>query len=188
MWSVNRRSEQAVRTRQAVLNTARRLFFARGYTATSLQDIADDLGITKANVYYYFRTKDSLMAELLTERIRELETLVDEVSTTTDAAARSDRLIEGFVEQVVIAHRSLAPVDFTDPVVRGLPEVSARLDQLTGRAAALLFGAQPTLRQRASLAMALDLKPALRELTTLPDADMKDALRTLCRALVTAAS
>lgn len=186
MGTVSTRSEQAARTRQSVLDAARRLFFARGYAATSLQDIADDLGITKANVYYYFRTKDSLMTELLTERIRDLETLVDEVSALTDEDARADRLIEGFVEQVVIAHRSLAPVDFADPVIRALPEVPARLDRLTGRAATLLFGAEPTPRQRASLAMALDLKPALRELTTLPDTEVKAALSAVCRALLTA--
>jgi AcrR family transcriptional regulator len=183
---VSARSEQAARTRQSVLDAARRLFFAHGYAATSLQDIADELGVAKANVYYYFRTKDSLMAELLAERIRDLATVLADASAIEERDTRAQHLIDGFVEQVVIAHRSLAPVDFADPVIRSLPDVSARIEELTVRAATLLFGPAPTPRQRASLALVLDLKPALRELTDLPDADIRAALSDLCRALFAA--
>jgi AcrR family transcriptional regulator len=44
------RAEQAERTRAAVLDTARRLFAERGFDATSLQLIADTMGVQKANV------------------------------------------------------------------------------------------------------------------------------------------
>lgn len=181
---MSKRSERAARTRQAILNTARRLFFTQGYAATSLQDIADGLGVTKANVYYYFRTKDSLMAELLTERIVELEALIGQAGEVEDAGTRASLLIDGYVAQVLIAHRSIAPVDFADPVIRTLPEIADRLDSLTSRAATLLFGENPTPRQRANLALVLDLKPALRELTHLPDAEVKAALAELCRSLL----
>jgi AcrR family transcriptional regulator len=181
------RSDQATRTRQAILETARRLFFARGYAATSLQDIADEMGVVKANVYYYFRTKDSLITELLSERISELEVLIGEVEGIVDRQERENRLILGYVEQVVIAHRSLAPVNFSDPTIRNLPEVAERLDTLTDRAAAALFGGSPTPRQRAALAIALDLKPALRELTSLRDDAVREALAAICRALLKAA-
>jgi AcrR family transcriptional regulator len=183
---VTTRSEQAARTRQAVLDTARRLFFTRGYAETSLQDIADELGVVKANVYYYFRTKDSLIAELLAERVRELEALLDEVEGLTDPDGRAMRLIDGFVEQVVIAHRSLAPINFADPVIRSLPAVSDRLDALTARAIRVLFGQHPTAQQRAGFALVLDLRPALRELTGLPDAEVRAALVALCRGLLAA--
>ncbi|MFT4211758.1 MAG: helix-turn-helix domain-containing protein [Microbacterium sp.] len=181
------RSEQATRTRQTILETARRLFFSRGYSATSLQDIADEMGVVKANVYYYFRTKDSIITELLAERIAELDVLIGEVEGIADREEREHRLIQGYVEQVVIAHRSLAPVNFTDPAIRDLPEVTERLDALTARAAIALFGAAPTPRQRASLAIALDLKPALRELTALSDSEVRAGLTAVCRALLAAA-
>lgn len=181
------RSEQARRTRQAVLDTAQRLFASRGYAATSLQDIADEMGVVKANVYYYFHTKGSLLTELLSERISDLEALVDEVAATADRRQRAARLVAGFVDQVVIAHRSLAPVGFADPAIRQLPDVADRLAKLTGRAAAALFGPAPTARQRANLALALDLKPALRELTALPDDEVREALAAICWALLEAA-
>ena len=187
MATMNSRAEQARRTRQTVLDTARRLFSVHGYAATSLQDIADAMGVGKANVYYYFRTKESLMTELLAERIRELEALVGEAEQLADPAERAERLIEGFVEQVLIAHRSLAPVNFADPVIRALPEVGQKLDALTRRAATALFGPRPTPGQHAHLAMVLDLKPALRELTALPDEEVRATLAGICRALLAAA-
>ncbi|MGB4778327.1 TetR/AcrR family transcriptional regulator [Microbacterium sp.] len=179
-----KRSEQAARTRQRVLDTARGLFFTRGYAATSLQDIADEMGVVKANVYYYFRTKESIVGELLTERIRELEALLDDVARVDDAQERAERLIVGYIEQVVIAHRSLAPIDFRDPAVTSLPDIAGRLDVLTDRAAAVLFGDRPTPQQSARLALVLDLKPALRELSALSDDDVRAALESLCRTLL----
>ena len=51
------RAAQAERTRQQILETAQRLFTELGYDATSLQMIADEMGLTKAAVYYHFRAK-----------------------------------------------------------------------------------------------------------------------------------
>jgi AcrR family transcriptional regulator len=46
---------------------AARLFAERGFAGTSLQDIADDLGMTRPALYYYVRSKDELLARLVTE-------------------------------------------------------------------------------------------------------------------------
>ena len=51
------RAAQAERTRQQILETAQRLFAEHGYDATSLQMIADEMGLTKAAVYYHFPAK-----------------------------------------------------------------------------------------------------------------------------------
>jgi len=178
------RAVQAARTRQAVLDTARRLFAERGYAAASLQDIADAMGVRKANVYYYFRTKAAILDALLDERVVALEALAEQAEHVEDPAARRELVVAGFVDQVVIAHRSLAPVDFADPAVRGQPGVAERLDELTARAARGLFGERPSADQVAGLAMMLDLKPALRVLTHLPDDELRAALRRLCLRLL----
>jgi len=47
--------------------TAARLFAHRGFAGTSLQDIADEMGITRPALYYYVRSKDELLAKLVTE-------------------------------------------------------------------------------------------------------------------------
>ena len=46
---------------------ATRLFAERGFAGTSLQDIADAMGMTRPALYYYVKSKDELLAKLVTE-------------------------------------------------------------------------------------------------------------------------
>jgi AcrR family transcriptional regulator len=46
---------------------AARLFAERGFAGTSLQDIADAMGITRPALYYYVKSKDDLLAKLVSE-------------------------------------------------------------------------------------------------------------------------
>jgi AcrR family transcriptional regulator len=52
-------------TRARILEVARRRFTEQGYEGTSLREIADDLGVTKAALYYHFQSKDEIMVALL---------------------------------------------------------------------------------------------------------------------------
>ena len=47
--------------RDDILNAARKLFASKGYRATSVQDLADELGYGKASLYHYVRRKDDLL-------------------------------------------------------------------------------------------------------------------------------
>ena len=47
--------------RLAILSQAARLFNSRGPRATTLKDIAENLGLTKTSLYYYVRTKEELI-------------------------------------------------------------------------------------------------------------------------------
>jgi AcrR family transcriptional regulator len=58
-------------TRQSILDAARTTFARRGYSGTSVKDIAEGLHVTRANFYYYFRDKQQLFIELGTETYRE---------------------------------------------------------------------------------------------------------------------
>lgn len=49
--------------RQAVLSTAAQLFNERGFHATSLDDIAARLGVSKPTLYYYVKSKDQILLE-----------------------------------------------------------------------------------------------------------------------------
>jgi len=48
-----------------LLKVAAKIFARKGYDATSLQDIAEELGILKGSLYYYIKTKDDLLCHLL---------------------------------------------------------------------------------------------------------------------------
>jgi len=49
-------------TRGRILEAARRRFADQGYEATSLREIAEDLGVTKAALYYHFPSKVDILA------------------------------------------------------------------------------------------------------------------------------
>ena len=63
-----RADSQAIK-RERVLTAARDLFYARGYTSTTLDDVAAALGVTKPFIYTYFRGKAELLAALCTPTI-----------------------------------------------------------------------------------------------------------------------
>jgi AcrR family transcriptional regulator len=54
-------------TEQQVLEHATKLFAAKGFDGTSLQDIADAMGLTRGAIYYYFENKEALLAALVEE-------------------------------------------------------------------------------------------------------------------------
>lgn len=49
-------------TRRRIVTTAMRRFVEHGYDKTSLREIADEVGVTKAALYYHFRTKEEIAA------------------------------------------------------------------------------------------------------------------------------
>ncbi|WP_267423597.1 MULTISPECIES: TetR/AcrR family transcriptional regulator [unclassified Curtobacterium] len=55
---------------------ALRLFTQRGYEGTSLRDIADELGINKASLYYHFDGKEGILQSLFEQRGDEAEELL----------------------------------------------------------------------------------------------------------------
>ncbi|WP_067134233.1 TetR/AcrR family transcriptional regulator [Microtetraspora malaysiensis] len=63
-------------TRSRIQDVALRLFTEQGYEATSLREIAEALNVTKAALYYHFKTKDDIIASLTEDRIKSLDALV----------------------------------------------------------------------------------------------------------------
>jgi AcrR family transcriptional regulator len=65
-------------TRQRIQAAAVELFMARGVEKTSLREIAEQLGITKAALYYHFPSKDALVRSLVDPFLDEVEAAVVE--------------------------------------------------------------------------------------------------------------
>jgi AcrR family transcriptional regulator len=53
------------RRQQEILEAAARVFHEKGYESTSIQDIADAVGILKGSLYYYIRSKEDLLYEII---------------------------------------------------------------------------------------------------------------------------
>lgn len=68
--------ERRTNTREQIRTIALELFARRGYAGTSLREIAERLGVTKAAVYYHFRTKEEILTSLIEDFLAQLDELV----------------------------------------------------------------------------------------------------------------
>jgi TetR/AcrR family transcriptional regulator, regulator of autoinduction and epiphytic fitness len=59
------RAERARQTRRRMIGSARELFIAQGYAATTMEQIAAGAGVAVQTVYYTFRTKGQLLTEVV---------------------------------------------------------------------------------------------------------------------------
>jgi AcrR family transcriptional regulator len=62
-----------------VLDAAAHLFHENGYSDTTVQDVADALGILKGSLYYYIETKEDLLFQLLDQVHDDVDQLLDGV-------------------------------------------------------------------------------------------------------------
>lgn len=72
---VRRRS--GAQTRRLAQRVALELFTRYGYERTSLRQIAEELGINKASLYYHFASKEAILQSLMDERGSEAEQLIE---------------------------------------------------------------------------------------------------------------
>lgn len=54
-------------SRRDILTAAGKLFRTKGYGGTSLREIGDEAGLRKASLYYYFKSKDDILASMIEE-------------------------------------------------------------------------------------------------------------------------
>ena len=92
---------------QRFLDAALALFAEHGFEGTSLQMIADRLEVTKAALYYHFRTKDELLGAIVGPAFADLERLLEEVETVPREAARRRQALDAYVDYL-IQHRQVA--------------------------------------------------------------------------------
>jgi AcrR family transcriptional regulator len=152
-------------TRERILLVAGELFSDKGYNATSIRDISDALGVTKAALYYHFTSKDEILHAIVDQPIEAVRGVL---ATPRDLTTREAR--HGLVVDVIGSMAECTPESvslFKDPQIQALvgAEVSASgiTNVLALTLAAGLSGAQdpagiePEHLVRASAAVAAGL-------------------------------
>jgi len=96
-------------TRDRILDVALELFNEQGYDKTSLREIAERLGVTKAALYYHFERKEDILLDLHL-RLHALGSglldQLDNLGDDTRAVAAWPQLVDAFIDQV-LANRDL---------------------------------------------------------------------------------
>src|SRR5438309_11044675 len=83
-----------VDSRQEILRTAARLFQQRGYDATSMNDVAASLKLSKGGLYHHFQSKDEILFEIMNHAMElTQERVITPVSGIVGAEERLRALI-----------------------------------------------------------------------------------------------
>ena len=102
-----RRTDDTTAKHRAILETAARLICKRGYEGTSIQEIADACGLTKAGLYHHIESKEQLLVEIMNygmdvfeERVlSEVEHIPDPVERLKACMAKNIQLVTRGLEQ-----------------------------------------------------------------------------------------
>jgi TetR/AcrR family transcriptional regulator, transcriptional repressor for nem operon len=96
-----RRAPSAVRPK--VVEAARRLFWERGYDATSLQDVAAAAHVKAGSLYYFFRTKEDLLLAVLDRYVEMLwpAVIAPAFARATDPLERIFAILEGYRQGLI---------------------------------------------------------------------------------------
>ena len=128
-------------TRLRILAAATDLFGLRGVDAVSLDVIANEVGVTKQTLLYWFQSKDELLAAVLVEAANELTVVIEAAvrASTDDPLDRIDAVVRAVFRPAV---RRPALLGLVREVSRVPDEVGSRLtgqlQVLASRAAAYL--------------------------------------------------
>ena len=125
----------ATERRALILDAAGRLFGARGYDATRLEEIAAAAGVTKPILYRHFASKQDLYLALLGRHRDDLPTFTAGLTLEGDVAARLRAVLDGWFAYVE-AHAYSWRMLFRDH--GGGPEVQAARGLVHQRARAVL--------------------------------------------------
>lgn len=68
---------QGEAVRRQIVEAADRLIYHRGYNQTSFTDIAEGASVPRGNFYYYFKTKDEILAAVIDARIEAIRMALD---------------------------------------------------------------------------------------------------------------
>ena len=86
-------------TRERILRSAAALFRQRGFNGTSMQDLAEAVGITKSSLYHHFSSKQALLSEILSNTVDRVTPAVREIAESKRPA--SERLRRAVTRHVV---------------------------------------------------------------------------------------
>ncbi|MER6506111.1 MULTISPECIES: helix-turn-helix domain-containing protein [unclassified Nonomuraea] len=143
-------------TRARIQEIALKLFTEQGYEATSLREIAEELGVTKAALYYHFKTKEDIIGSLVDLRVAELQELLEWARNAPKTPETRRELLERYAERLR-QPRYLAVARFLESnqtAMRNHPQLAKMRDTMMELTAEMSdAGATPTERISRSLAL-----------------------------------
>ncbi|HLL68071.1 MAG TPA: helix-turn-helix domain-containing protein [Micromonosporaceae bacterium] len=143
-------------TRSRIQRVALALFIEHGYEKTSLREIAERLGVTKAALYYHFQTKDDIIQSLIEDRIARLDELLAWAQQQPRTPATRRELIQRYGEDLQSErhHEVMRFFERNQTAIKGMPAGVRMRDRMLALTDVLCDpGDPPARRLRSSLAI-----------------------------------
>ncbi|MCV7382336.1 TetR/AcrR family transcriptional regulator [Mycolicibacter longobardus] len=128
--------------RDRVLDAAQGLFAEHGVSGTSLQMIADRLGVNKSAVYYQFHSKDDIVAAVFRPVFEDIARVVSIAEAIPSREVQREATISGIIE-LAVRHRRTTALVHADPAVAGVIEAVGEFQDASRRLQTILAGPDP---------------------------------------------
>ena len=86
--------------RNKIIDTADDLFYQQGFNHTSFSDIAKEVGISRGNFYYHFKTKDDILAAVLEKR-RSGQEWTSDISSAQERLNKYVNMMVGLQDELI---------------------------------------------------------------------------------------
>src|SRR5215469_2767490 len=87
---------------EEVLQSAANIFFAKGFHATSIEDVARDVGMLKGSLYYYIKSKEDLLFQLLLAGIEDSDAYIAQhIDPRGDPVEQLERAIRAQIDYTI---------------------------------------------------------------------------------------
>ncbi|MEV0355930.1 TetR/AcrR family transcriptional regulator [Nocardia sp. NPDC050697] len=102
-------------TKDAIRDAALDLFAAKGFEQTSLREVADVVGITKASLYYHYASKQDLLGAIIDPIIEHMRAMATEIETVVWSGASVRTVLRDYLRGIV-RHRHAGVLLLRDAV------------------------------------------------------------------------
>ena len=174
-------------TRSRVQKVALELFAEQGYEKTSLREIAERLGVTKAALYYHFKSKEDIVHSFTDDYFAEIDALLDWAKEQPRSDQTQRAILERYVGIVMSGSEVFRFVEQNRASVQGMEAGKERFARFRDRLdmlVDLLAGPEAPLRERVRATTAV-LAVGATCMFYLQQVDDRDKLRAIVLEIAT---
>jgi AcrR family transcriptional regulator len=145
-------------TRARIQQVALELFAEQGYDKTSLREIAERLDVTKAALYYHFKSKEDIVRSLVEDYIGQIDALIAWANAQPRTAETRQEIISRYVTIVADGSDVFRMLHQNQAAVNTLASAKPRGEVFKERMGGLvdaLIGPRASLRERMRATMTL---------------------------------
>lgn len=178
------RSDQTAQAKQRILEVAGAMFAEHGYDATSMQDVAKALGLTRAALYYHYASKADILREIIDAETTRFAASLETIGALGSRTARLEATVAALVS-AGLNQRGRIVFLVSDPAVTSQPSSSAERPSIVDHVARVIYGSTPSPEQLFAVTAAFMVFAALPSFGHLSDDELSSILsRALQRLLL----